>query len=285
MERKRLKYLFLWIGLGCFFISGAQDKIELQKQFKLPKELKENSGMVYHDSCFWFLNDGGNPPILYKLNWQGEIIKKVRITNAKNHDWEELKRDEKGNYYIGDFGNNLNSRKNLAILKIKGLDTLTSDSVKAKKINFSFSDQYVFPPAEDSFYFDCEAFEVFDNQILLFTKNRTKPYDQKLKIYKLSNTLGTQVAVPWKSFKLPGKRRIKSWVTASCLAKTEILLLSSSYIYHIETVRMAYSSRQKLGKFRQWEAITSNHSGQFFISHEGFLFWKPKLYQVVEGLD
>jgi hypothetical protein len=249
-----------------------------QKLFKLPKELKENSGMVYHDSCFWLLNDGGNPPILYKLNYEGEIIKKVRIINAKNHDWEELKRDQKGNYYIGDFGNNSNARRNLAILKIKGLDTLKADSVRVKKIPFSYEDQLDFPPS-DSLYFDCEAFEVFHDHILLFKKNRTKPYDQKLKIYKLTLETKPQIAQAWKTIELPGKKRYKSWITASCKSQTEIILLSSAYIYRIKTKDLSFSSSDKIGKFAQWEAISFNDK-EAYVSNEQLFGTGRKVYRI-----
>lgn len=276
--RLRVEFLPLVLLFSFFFKIGFGQNLKPQKLFKLPKELKENSGMVYHDSCFWLLNDSGNPPILYKLNYEGEIIKKVRVTNAKNHDWEELKRDDKGNYYIGDFGNNHNSRKNLAILIIKGLDTLKVDSVEVEKIPFSYEDQLDFPP-KDSLYFDCEAFEVFQDQILLFTKNRSQPYDQKLKIYKLTLETKPQIAQAWKSIELPGKKRYKSWITSSCKSQTEIILLSSAYIYRIRTTDLSFSSFEKIGKFAQWEAISSIGANAF-ISNEQLFGFGRKLYTI-----
>ena len=275
---KKIKYLMLLLLVSFIYTIGHAQASKPKKLFKLPKELKENSGMVYHDSCFWMLNDGGNPPILYKLNYGGEIIKKVRITNTKNHDWEELKRDSYGNYYIGDFGNNTNARKNLAILKLAGLDTLQGDSISVEKIPFSYGDQSDFPP-KDSLYFDCEAFEVFQNQILLFTKNRTRPYDQKLKIYKLTLETKVQIAQPWKTIKLPGTNRYKSWITGSCLTQTEIILLSSSYIYRINTAHLSFSSVQKIGKFAQWEAIAVDGRTAFISNEELFGFGR-KVYQI-----
>jgi sugar lactone lactonase YvrE len=86
----------------------------------LPKDLKEVSGneTIRNSNLIWMLNDGGNESKIYAVSEQGKIKREVYIKN-KNHDWEDLTSDEKGNIYIGDFGNNLSKRKNLTILKIE----------------------------------------------------------------------------------------------------------------------------------------------------------------------
>ena len=63
-----------------------------------------------------------------RLNSNGKI-KKVVVVNAENNDWEDLTADDKGNLYIGDFGNNHNKRKNLSILKIKSKDLKNKNKV------------------------------------------------------------------------------------------------------------------------------------------------------------
>ena len=83
----------------------------------LPKDLKEVSGteIVPKSDLIWMVNDSGNKPILFGVNYRGKIIKEIDI-RAKNNDWEDLASDENGAIYIGDFGNNSNKRKNLSII-------------------------------------------------------------------------------------------------------------------------------------------------------------------------
>ena len=89
----------------------------------LPYALKEVSGISIDkkSELFWMINDGGNKERLYGVSTDGKIIEEIKV-DAKNHDWEDLTKDDKGNIYIGDFGNNQNRRKNLKILKIKKTD-------------------------------------------------------------------------------------------------------------------------------------------------------------------
>ena len=83
--------------------------------FDLSDELDEISGLeMLNDSTFVALNDGGHEATLYLLNIRGKIIKKVKIENAKNVDWEDIAVDDK-NIYIADVGNNTNKRKDLLI--------------------------------------------------------------------------------------------------------------------------------------------------------------------------
>ena len=101
------------------FLISCQNFGQLSFLADLPKHLKEVSGneTIRNSNLIWMLNDGGNESKIYAVSEQGKIKREVYIKN-KNHDWEDLTSDEKGNIYIGDFGNNLSKRKNLTILKI-----------------------------------------------------------------------------------------------------------------------------------------------------------------------
>ncbi len=74
----------------------------------LPNSLKETSAveLIGNSNLIWVIEDAGNKNILYGLNTKGKIVKEIKITNAKNTDWEDLASDSLGNIYIGDFGNN-----------------------------------------------------------------------------------------------------------------------------------------------------------------------------------
>jgi len=145
------------------------------------------------------LNDRGNKANLYGLNAKGDIIKKLKI-KAKNNDWEDLTSDPAGNLYIGDFGNNLNGRKNLAILKVNHQDLKSDSLVNIERISFKYSDQKKYPPKKKQMYFDCEAFFFYNDSLYLFTKSRVKNNFGKTNLYKLPARQGNHEATLIGSF-------------------------------------------------------------------------------------
>jgi len=146
------------------------------KTTKLPDKLKEISTLEYHDGFFWGLNDSGGKPEIYKINPEtGKLVQTVKITNAENIDWEEMAFSEK-EVFIGDSGNNLGKRKNLAIYYFP-LSKLENEqpeiSVSAEKIEFNFPEQKNFNPGNKATNFDCEAMFYYNGKIHLFTKEWT----------------------------------------------------------------------------------------------------------------
>lgn len=161
----------------------------------LPKELAEVSGTetIVDSEFIWMINDSGNKPKLYGISKKGTIKKELKI-KAKNNDWEDLTTDNKGNLYIGDFGNNLNERKNLAILKVKHSDLKKDKTIKVERISFYYPNQNKFPPKKDKMYFDCEAFFHFNDSLYLFTKSRVKGNHGKTNVYKIPAIEGNHEA-------------------------------------------------------------------------------------------
>ena len=102
----------------------------------------------------------------------------------KNKDWEDLTQDDEGRLYIGDFGNNDNSRKKCQIY-ILPEGFIDKKKVDPKKITFWYEDQKEFPPKKSKRNYDCEAFFWKDDKLYLLTKCRTKPYTGECRIYEL----------------------------------------------------------------------------------------------------
>ncbi|ERM80938.1 hypothetical protein P872_12145 [Rhodonellum psychrophilum GCM71 = DSM 17998] len=154
-------------------------------------ELSENSGLALFAGKLWTINDSGNENIIYEMDpVNGNMGRKVRVTNAVNVDWESMAQSET-HLFVGDFGNNSGNRKDLTILKIEKSSLLASDAVTAEKINFSYPDQTSFVSALNSNNFDCEAFYFQNDSLHLFTKNWV---DNKTKYYTLSSQPGERVA-------------------------------------------------------------------------------------------
>ena len=127
---------------GVTFLACQSDSSVLTLQFKLPKKIKEISGMVYipQTKMIWGLEDSGNDNVLFGLDANsGDLKKTCTITNASNVDWEELTKDAQGNVYIGDFGNNNNARTDLAIYKIPNPENIT----EARILTFYQNDSYL----------------------------------------------------------------------------------------------------------------------------------------------
>jgi len=191
----------------------------LSKKFKLPNLIKESSGLIKVDGKLWTINDSGGKAKLYQIDEKsGRIIKKVSIKGAYNHDWEALTYDN--NYvYIGDFGNNRGNRRDLKIYKISRSDLKNKKSIRAKSINFKYSDQKDFRSRPRKHNFDCEAMVAYHGKLYLFSKNWQ---DHKTRLYELPTTEGTYVAKYRDSFNVQGLI-----TDASINKKLDILLLTS----------------------------------------------------------
>lgn len=188
----------LTIFLVFVFLQGCAQKPyygDLTYLGKLPSKLSEVSGIVsIGNTSAWVIEDNGNKDHLYAINLKGNLVKEFKVENAKNHDWEDLAKDEEGNIYIGNFGNNANDRKNLSIYKLPNPENETGKKIKAEKISFHYPEQKKFPPKKSKLMFDCEAFFYKNNSLYLITKNRTRPYTGKAFIYKIPAVVGSHEA-------------------------------------------------------------------------------------------
>lgn len=177
------------------FIVSCQT-IRLDTIARLPDAVNETSGLLAPNSnLFWTMNDSGGEPKLYAFDAVGVLQRTVVVRDATNIDWEELT-STPTHIYIGDFGNNAQTRRNLAVYKI-AIPTSgnIADTVNAEKINFSYEDQTAFPPSADNRRFDAEAFLVNNDSIWIFTKDyESTPYAGKTHIYRFLNTSGTHIA-------------------------------------------------------------------------------------------
>lgn len=144
------------------------EKYSIRSVSRLPKGFLESSGLARseNDGIFYTHKDGGSENHLYKITLEGELLDTIEIKDAKNKDWEDLTKDEQGNFYVGDFGNNFNRRKDLKVYKV------SSDFSKVETISFSFNDQKEYPPQKKEQNFDVEGFFWKDGNLHLFSKNR-----------------------------------------------------------------------------------------------------------------
>ncbi len=220
------KFLFsiLLLASGC-------DTGNLKTVIDLPIDLNEVSGLTVdqENNIFWMINDSGNKSVLYGLDDKGKIIRELKI-KAKNRDWEDLTTDDKGNIYIGDFGNNDNDSKALAILKISK-DSLNNKSVIPEKISFNYPEQKKFPPKNNKRHFDCESFFFFQDSLYLFTKSRSSKNRGLTNLYQLPSKKGNYKAKLISSFNTCEDS--DCWVTSTDINEKEdkIALLTENSVF------------------------------------------------------
>ena len=93
-------------------MSSSQGQ-DLTRLTSLDSTVFESSGLVYLNHRLITHNDSGDEPALYEIDTiNGEVLRKVILRGALNRDWEDICADSKY-IYVGDFGNNYGSRKDL----------------------------------------------------------------------------------------------------------------------------------------------------------------------------
>lgn len=163
-----------------------------QKTARLPRILDENSGLVVvAPDSIWLLNDSGNRPTLYLTDRKGRLLDSIFLEKIPNRDWEELAFDRATHtFFIGDFGNNGNRRRDLCIF------LFNPKTGRLDSLNFSFENQKEFPPTGlDDQNFDCEAMVFWRDSLHLFSKSHWKGRSFLCRHYALAARPGRQVAV------------------------------------------------------------------------------------------
>ncbi len=261
-----------------------------KKCFRLPPDLKEVSGLYLESgNSFWWLNDSGWDPILFNTNGRGELIDSICFPQLKNVDWEDLTSDDRGNIYIGDFGNNNNNRKDLRIY------IYNKESEKLDSILYTYPDQKLFPPPLAFRNFNMEGFFWHKNKLHLFSKNRRGVGSYYTKHYTLTDQAGQQVATLKDSIYL--KKRIVTGAAISPDGASVALLTYnfkkilgflpnfSSTIYILRNFEEDNFLSGKLTKRRtpsfliatQWESIDFLNNKTVYVASEQTAFIKPKV--------
>ena len=260
------------------------------KKFKLPKKIKESSGLIKVDNNLWTLNDSGGKAELYQVDEKtGHIVKTLKIKNAYNRDWEDIAFDD--NYvYIGDFGNNRGNRKDLKIYKIPRASLRTQKSVRAETIHFSYSDQKDFKSRLLKNNYDCEAMIAYHGKLYLFSKNWQ---NQKTRLYELSTTSGRHKAKYISTFNIDGM------VTGATINRELNIMLLTTYSSLLNVHVWAFTNfkdnnlfggNAKRLNFRsslqgQVEGITFINNYKAYLSSESFSKYIFSFDATLYGLD
>jgi len=149
-----------------------------------PSLLTECSGLVQslrYNGVFWAHGDGGSGAKIVPVTADGKLARgwsaPVTIAGVRNHDWEDIALDEKGNLIIADVGNNSGRRKQLMLHFVKEPKPGMTSVSPWRTLRVHYEDQ-----KEASPDYDCEAVFSAGGRIYLLTKHRS---DKRTRLYRL----------------------------------------------------------------------------------------------------
>lgn len=238
---------------------------------KMPKYLRESSGLETAGTSGLLTHvDGKGNNHLYMVSMHGVVEDTISLPQTSNVDWEDITKDSLGFVYIGDFGNNLNIRKNLRIYKVN------ESTGHTDTISFHFADQSEFPPDKKMMNFDLEAFFWMDGALHLFSKNRGK---KCVKHYILPDGTGHYEALPIEEIYL------HSEITAADISPDNksfaMLAYGKIYLFKISNKNGLLGHPYKcipFAKGAQAEGLVFVNNDDFLISNEtGKLFLAKKI--------
>ena len=155
--------------------------LELKSASKLNLKLVAECSALWaspsQPGVFWTLSDSGAKPAITPIRADGTMVPvgksfwgAVTLKGATNVDWEAISGDAAGNMIVGDVGNNVSRRKELAFYLFKEPAPGVTEVTDVRKVTFVWPDQASFPDPELSH--DCEAMFLLRGKLYLLTKHR-----------------------------------------------------------------------------------------------------------------
>jgi len=159
----------------------AGEAITLRPSGRLDRKLVPECSALWpsqtQPGVFWTLSDSGGKSQIIPVradgsrvigpggNWDGPVLR-----GAANVDWEAIAGDEHGLMVVGDVGNNVSRRKELACYFFREPVVGATEVAAVRKVTFAWPDQTAFPDSDLAH--DCEAMFFLRGKLYLLTKHR-----------------------------------------------------------------------------------------------------------------
>jgi len=270
----KIAQCFLVLSL-LFWGKLSGQSYNIQTKTNLSDTIAETSGLLFLNGRLFSHNDSGNDAIIYEIDTtNGCILNFFPIAGSNNIDWEDITCDDSF-VYIGDFGNNNGTRKDLCIYKIGINRILKNDTtLKAEKINFSFANQTAFSNQPYATNFDVEALTVIGNSLFVLTKNWG---NNRCDVYRCSKNIGTYVLNKIDSFNSQGMITGADYSAKDSLLAVCGYTLDHPFVYIVKKKNQSgfdWQSAYKIDlvpqKQIQMEGIAFDKSGGCFVSNEKY---------------
>ena len=284
------KLIFILFTISLSFSCYTQIS-NLKEKFILPDEVKETSGLIFYNNKIITHNDSGDTANLYEIDsLSGNVTRTITINNASHIDWEDITQDDT-HIFVADIGNNNGNRTDLKIYKILKDDYKNSISITAEIITFSYEDQTNFN-SSNTHNFDSEAIVVYQNNLLIFTKNRG---NLKTNVYLIPKSAGNYSATKVSTYNVEGL------ITGATYNSSDNSFMLSGYtsalfpfLIYVDHNRNTGNDifnngaekidlTQQIGQGSQIEGITAFHQDKYYLSREEVssngLHFPQKLYE------
>lgn len=283
------KAFALFIVFSYHFAFSQQVDFLKIKKFEiavLSDSLSENSGLEFFQNQLLTINDSGNSADIFSIHQSSGKIKNIYPTGLINTDWEAITSDST-HIYIGDFGNNSGSRKDLKVFKIPFDSVVSAQSANnASELPYFYPEQKDFRPKNLNNDFDAEAMIFLNGKIHIFTKEWAAKATSHYTIDP--NVVENQPAEKIESFKIDfvvtdAAYFQKKLYLIGYTKKTEVFLsifneTQPGIFFEKKPKKYYLGSALSIG---QIEGIAVNQNG-IYISGEAFLTplgtAKPRLY-------
>lgn len=138
--------------------------LNVESTTALPEALSETSGLFCEKETLLSLNDSGNDPVIFTLDYKGNIVNQSGLS-VHNKDWEAITADETF-YYIADVGNNKGRREQVEIYQVSKHSPEQHVTITLRYAGNDSSNNI--PYAHD---YDSEAMVKVSDDLLLFSKS------------------------------------------------------------------------------------------------------------------
>ena len=232
-------------------------------------QIPESSGIVAsrkHAGVFWTHNDSDNPPSLFAITRDGQLIREYPV-EAKNVDWEDIALDDAGHLFIADMGNNRRKRTEVQVYRVDEPDPRQPIHGRVPSLRVTRSWRLMYPDAP----FDCESLFVWKGKGYVLPKRLSKSPAELLS-FDLDSPARVQTLK--KVAEIPVMR---APVTAADISadgnRLAILTLAGPYIFDIN------------GDVESVGRATARYSRYFDLHIEAVCFVPEGLLVTNEGRD
>lgn len=267
------KNFFLILFTFPFFTFFAQK----EGIYPIPKALKEISGFVpFNDTLFIGHNDSGNKPYLYLFDLKGRILKTVKISGAKNVDWEDITLDTMRNIlYIADIGNNGNTRKTITIYQVSFNDFTKMDSINPKVISLIYQDSSIRE-------LDAESIVFHNDSLVIFSKCNYDHCSGTSNVYKVPALPGEYSLNVLSNLKHGDGSYLHHAITSAIVERDTFYLLSYKHIfrYVYRNNQFIYTGKLTFSGISQKESLYMNPTFYFIADEKNKLFGGPNMHLI-----
>lgn len=245
---------------------------------QMPPEITESSGLELADepNTFYTHSDHGNgAAVLYKIDQSGKLLKTITVGGATLVDWEDLARDDSGNLYIGDVGNNSGNRSELKIYKVNATNPGSSQT-----ISFSYDTRDAVQSkgkkgkgkTKSAKNFNSEAIFWHNGSLFLVTKASGGGGDAHL--FQVSDSPGSHTA------KHIGQKALGDKITSADISpsgdKLVLMSLGKLHVFNLSGTDYFKGNPQtiNLGNVGQTEGMVFTDNNTIVFSNEGGQLFK-----------